>query len=295
MDEIERRLALGDFLRSRRARLSPSDVDLPQGFRRRTPGLRREEVAQLANIGTSWYISLEQGRDVHPSEPVLESLAQALKLNDDERQHLFLLALGYIPMRMLPPGEEVTPGLQQVVRSLDPSPAYIVGRRWDLLTWNSAAELVFTFSRIPPPHTRNVVWRAFTDPILLQAQRDPAHVARISQGMIAQFRADSARYPGDPYFAELIADLQQASALFREWWPRHDVLSVPDCHKEMNHHIMGYLEFEMVTLQVPTSPNLRMMIYSASTATSATLEKALQGSYKDGDVSRNGRQVEATL
>ena len=295
MDEMERRLALGDFLRSRRARLSPADVDLPQGFRRRTPGLRREEVAQLANIGTSWYISLEQGRDVHPSEQVLHSLSQALKLNDDELQHLFLLALGYIPIRMLPPGEEVTPGLQQVVNALDLNPAYIIGRRWDLLSWNSAAELVFAFSHIPPPHTRNVVWRAFTHPFVLQAHRDPAHVERIAQGMIAQFRADSARYPGDPYFAELIADLQQASALFREWWPRHDVLSVPDCHKEMKNHKLGYLEFEQVVLQVPTSPNLRMMIYSASTATSAKIEKALQASSKEIDLSQDRQQVQTAF
>jgi transcriptional regulator with XRE-family HTH domain len=153
VDDSERRRALADFLRTRRTRLSPPDVDLPWGSRRRTPGLRREEVAQLANIGTSWYVALEQGRDVHPSEQVLESLAQALRLNEAERHHLFLLAQPQSATNPPPAEETVGHALQQAIDALNPHPTYVLGRRWDLLTWNRAAELVFTFSEIAPPHS----------------------------------------------------------------------------------------------------------------------------------------------
>src|SRR5215471_5199228 len=136
MQEQERRQALADFLRQRRAHLSPTDVDLPPGFRRRTPGLRREEVAQLANMGTSWYVWLEQGRDVHPSAQVLESLAQALLLTPNERRHLFLLAGQTLPPRASPLEERVSPALQQLLDDLNPTPAYVMGQRWDCLAWN---------------------------------------------------------------------------------------------------------------------------------------------------------------
>src|SRR5215467_950725 len=123
MPENEHRQALADFLRKRRACMTPSEVGLPPGLRRRTPGLRREEVAQLANIGTSWYIWLEQGRDVHPSAQVLESLAQALKLTLNERRHLFLLAGQSLPPHAFPYEESVSPALKRVIEDLNPTPA----------------------------------------------------------------------------------------------------------------------------------------------------------------------------
>ena len=142
MHERERRQALADFLRQRRAQLTPAEVDLPPGIRRRTPGLRREEVAQLANMGTSWYVWLEQGRDVHPSAQVLESLAQALRLTPNERRHLFLLAGQPLPPPPVSPTEEsVSPALQQVLDDLNPAPAYVMGRRYDYLGWNKAADV----------------------------------------------------------------------------------------------------------------------------------------------------------
>src|SRR5581483_662732 len=131
MQRSERHQALADFLRQRRARLAPSEVGLPPGLRRRTPGLRREEVAHLANIGTSWYVWLEQGREVHPSTPVLESLAQALRLTPNERRHLFLLAGQPLPAPVSPAEESIGPALQQVLSDLNPSPAYVLGRRYD--------------------------------------------------------------------------------------------------------------------------------------------------------------------
>lgn len=130
MDEIERRQALAAFLRTRRARLSPTAVWLPARSRRRTPGLRREEVAELANIGVSWYTLLEQGQDVHPSRPVLESVAQALKLTPAEEHHLFLLAGHTLPAQGEAEEEEVRPALQRVVDALTPHPAFVIGRRW---------------------------------------------------------------------------------------------------------------------------------------------------------------------
>lgn len=272
MDDVERRHALADFLRTRRDRLTPSDVNLPWGNRRRTPGLRREEVAQLANIGTSWYVSLEQGRDVHPSEQVLESLAQALRLDAAERRHLFRLAQPQGSADPLsPPEETVRFALQQAVHALNPHPAYVMGRRWDLLTWNQAAELVFAFSEIAPHHSRNFIWRSFTSPVL----RGHSHWELLAKSLVAQFRADSARYPGDAWFGELISDLKKMSDEFRAWWSRHDVKSISDGHKRMNHPVLGSLEFEHVTLQVPENDHQKVVIYTCSPETATSLTERL--------------------
>src|SRR5438552_876578 len=145
MDERERRLALADFLRTRRARLQPAEVGLKAGSRRRSPGLRREEVAELANIGVSWYTLLEQGQDVRPSRQVMGSLARALKLSPAEEQHLFLLADLERPSKVLMEEAQVTPALQIVLDALSPHPAFVIGRRWDVLAWNRVAELLFQF------------------------------------------------------------------------------------------------------------------------------------------------------
>ena len=272
MDDNERRQALADFLRTRRDRISPFDVGLPQGSRRRTPGLRREEVAQLANIGTSWYIALEQGREVHPSEQVLESLSLALRLNTAERNHLFSLARRKGPEEQSPhPEETISSALEQAVSALDPHPAYVLGRRWDLLTWNQAAELVFAFSDIAPPHSRNFIRRSFTHPVL----RKHSRWEQLAKSLIAQFRADSGRYPGDPRFAELIVDLREISDEFRSWWPRHDVRSIPDGHKSLHHPTLGNLEFEHVTLQVPANVDQKVVIYTCSPETATRLSGLL--------------------
>src|SRR5438105_15654172 len=156
MDDKERRLALADFLRTRRARLQPSDMGLPARTRRRTPGLRREEVAELAHIGVSWYTLLEQAHDVHPSRRVLESLAQALRLNAPEVQHLLILAGQELPVQPRAEAEPVPPALQRIVEALDPHPAFVIGRRWDVLAWNRAAGWLFQFDDPCPPHSGNV-------------------------------------------------------------------------------------------------------------------------------------------
>jgi transcriptional regulator with XRE-family HTH domain len=271
MQERERRQALADFLRQRRERLTPADVGLPVGLRRRTPGLRREEVAQLASIGTSWYAWLEQGRDVHPSAQVLESLAQALQLTPNARRHLFLLA-GQVP----PPGgspseEQVSPALRQMLDDLVPTPACALGRRWDYLAWNRAADVVFSIANASSPYARNLLWQYFTDP----ARRARPTWEQIARSTLAEFRAVSARYPGDPWFEELVDDLKQVSPEFCTWWPHHDARPALDGHKIIQHPTLGRLEFEQINLQVLSDPDIRVMVYAPTPATRSLLEDAI--------------------
>lgn len=271
MDETERRQALAAFLRTRRARLHPTDVGLPSRNRRRTPGLRREEVAELANIGVSWYTLLEQGHNVHPSRQVLQSLAQALKLTTAEEQHLFLLAYQELPAKTLVEEAQVTPALQRVVDALDPHPAFLIGRRWDVLTWNRAANLLFRFHEPCPPHSRNVVWRFFTS----GARAFDQHWEIQAQNLVAQFRADYARFPDDTSFQDVIEDLQRASPQFRQWWEQQDVRGLPDGPRTMQHPTLGVLEFDHVTFQTSITADLRVKVYVASPATVSKLEQAL--------------------
>jgi transcriptional regulator with XRE-family HTH domain len=274
MDEIERRQALAAFLRTRRERLQPVDVGLPLRNRRRTPGLRREEVAELANIGVSWYTLLEQGHDVHPSRQVLESLAQALKLSAPEKQHLFLLADHELPAKPLGEEAQITPALQRVLAALDPHPCFVIGRRWDLLTWNRAAGLLFQFDEPCPPHSRNVVWRFFQR----ETRTFDLEWETQAQNLVAGFRADYVRYPGDPSFHEIIDDLQRTNAKFRLWWDQQNVRGLPDGPRIMNHPTLGLLEFEHVSFLTGT-PDLHVKVYTALPATAAKLEKALSESF----------------
>jgi transcriptional regulator with XRE-family HTH domain len=272
MSENEHRQALADFLRQRRASLSPGDVGLPPGLRRRTPGLRREEVAQLANIGTSWYVWLEQGRNVHPSAQVLESISQALRLTLNERRHLFLLAGQPPPAQVFPLDEQVSPALQQILADLDPTPAYVMGRRFDYLAYNRAAELLFTISETSSLYERNLIWRLFTSPSL---QAHP-NWEQLALGTLSEFRAASARYPGDQWFAELIEDLKLVSEDFCRLWPHHEVRSSLESHKIMEHPTLGHLEFEHTTLQILNNPDIRIAIYTPLAETRAILQHGLE-------------------
>jgi transcriptional regulator with XRE-family HTH domain len=270
MHTSERHQALADFLRQRRARLSPTEVGLPPGSRRRTPGLRREEVAQLANIGTSWYVWLEQGRDVHPSTQVLESLAGALRLTANERRHLFLLAGQPLPSSALPLEECVSPTLQQMLDDLNPTPACVIGRRWDYLAWNKAADAVFAISEASPPYARNVVWHFFTNPT---TREHFTHWEQMARGLLAEFRTTSARYPGDAWFEDLIEDLKQASPEFRRWWPHHDTSNLVDSEKIIEHPMLGHLEFKHLTLHVFSDPDIRVTAYIPDAQTRAKLQR----------------------
>ncbi len=260
MSDERRRQDLADFLRTRRMRLAPEQVGLIGGGRRRTPGLRREEVAQLAHVGVSWYTLLEQGRDIHPSSEVLQSIAEALQLTSAERQHLLLLANQQYLVGADASREEVSPALHRVLDALNPIPAYVIGHRWNFLAWNRAAEHVLLLSKWEPPYEYNAVWRMFAGSIS-QRLYNPEW-EQVAQRVLAEFRAESARYTDDEWLKRLIADLQRVSPEFRAWWPRHDVRGQSDALKEIEHPLVGRLMFEHTTLQVPAMPELKVMIYT---------------------------------
>jgi transcriptional regulator with XRE-family HTH domain len=265
-------MSLGEFLRSRRERLTPEDVGLISYGRRRTSGLRREEVAQLAHIGTSWYTSLEQGRSVNPSEDVLNNIAKALRLTEDERHHLHLLARPVQQEKV--EDQQLNIGLERVIRALEPNPAFVIGRYWDLLLWNKAAEIVF---RIPPLSNHMQLRPNWMRHLLMDAKlgSDIQDREFRVQVLIAHFRADYAHFPNDTRFKELIEEFMQNSPLFRELWPLHDVQAVTDRHKQRYDPRIGEMEFEHVTLQSSANPDVKIMIYTASTDTAARLQRIM--------------------
>jgi len=271
---------LGDFLRTRRARLTPEDVGLPKGSRRKTPGLRRAEVAQLVGVSVDWYTWLEQGRPITPSTQVLERLVQTLRLDANERNHLFLLAQQQAPPALLLETEIVSPALQHFLDQFGPRPAFVSGRRWDILAWNDAGCAVFDDyrSRIAP-RERNTIWGIFTNPLSRQYIVNWEEDAR---QLLAQFRSSCARYPGDAQLTELIHDLMLASPEFRAWWPDHEVRSGQEGQKMLNHPQVGYLLFERLTFQVFDTPDLKVTVYTPlkETDTSRKVEQLLAQWYQ---------------
>ncbi|KRE82473.1 DNA-binding protein [Paenibacillus sp. Soil766] len=274
MGEISFSLSLGEFLRARRERLTPEEVGLPSFGRRRTPGLRREEVAHLANIGTSWYTSLEQGREVNPSVQVLDSIADALKLSVDERRHLHMLAR-IAEVEEEEPATKVNMGMERMLLALEPNPAFILGRNWDMLMWNQAARIVFRLPATDVELEQRPNWlRRFLTASSLQTN-NPDWEAK-AQVMIAHFRADYAHFPQDERFHELIEEFMQNSEVFRAYWPLHDVQIAADCHKRWLDPSIGEMEFELVTLETPHSPYMKVMIYTASADTAERLNHLLK-------------------
>jgi len=251
-----RRGELGDFLRSRRQRLSPKSVGLPDGRRRRTPGLRREEVAELAGIGVDWYIRLEQGRAVSPSVTTIEALARALRLSKVERVHL--KALAATGDRRVFVRESVPDTIRRVVDSLD-QPAYITGRRWDVLAWNRAAAEVFAFDRVAEGD-RNILVYVLTNPATkrLFGAAWPDEARRI----VAQFRASHDLWAGDPAFIALLDRLKRESPEFTGWWEAHDVGRSVAGQKKLRHPTRGTLRFEYATFQANDDPALKLIIYT---------------------------------
>lgn len=255
---IERRHELSDFLRTRRAKIVPSDVGLADGARRRTPGLRREEVALLANIGTTWYTRLEQGLPINVSADVLSSIARALRLTSDERRHLYLLAglaLSFAPQEE----ERVSELVIRVLRALDPTPAYIRGRRWDILAYNRAADAMYGFSQLTGPE-RNMVWRMFRGSLTPCKLGDRESAMR---RLVAQFRGVAAKYPNDSSFVELIEDLRANSADFKRLWAEHDVLGSTDGLKRFIHPEFGELILDYTSFDLPGDGDMRMVVLAA--------------------------------
>ncbi|MFZ0382505.1 MAG: helix-turn-helix transcriptional regulator [Solirubrobacteraceae bacterium] len=255
-----RRAELADFLRTKRASLQPEDVGLPDGGRRRTPGLRREEVSLLAGVGTTWYTWLEQGRDVRASLDVLEAVSRALRLTPAERAHVILLGRGEEAPPCKPPVEEVSPTLRQLVENTGPGPVYLLGRRWDYLAWNTSFERVFGWEPGPEPLSRNHVWAWFMDPARRKlCANDWGNSARL---LVAKFRADSARHIGDPAFEELISALESSSPEFRKLWKRHEVAGSGEGRKELNHSLVGRLSFAHAVFHHGERTEQRLVVYS---------------------------------
>jgi PAS domain-containing protein len=227
---------------------------------RRVPGLRREEVAQLANVGLTWYTWLEQGRDVRASLDVLEAVSRALRLTPAERAHVILLGRGEEAPPCKPPVEEVSPTLRQLVENTGPGPVYLLGRRWDYLAWNTSFERVFGWEPGPEPLSRNHVWAWFMDPARRKlCANDWGNSARL---LVAKFRADSARHIGDPAFEELISALESSSPEFRKLWKRHEVAGSGEGRKELNHSLVGRLSFAHAVFHHGERTEQRLVVYS---------------------------------
>jgi transcriptional regulator with XRE-family HTH domain len=257
--------ALGQLLRSRRERLAPADVGLPAGSRRRTAGLRREEVALLANVSTTYYTFLEQGRQVRPSAQVLDALAAALQMSVAERRYLLVLAHGGDDAARggvavtAPPPEQVDQGVSDLVQRLDPFPTLVKGRRWDVLAANAAARELFTDWEALPVRERNLVRWMFTADRAREVYLEWEQEAR---AMLGRFRLAAARYRDDPDFTALIAELQRDSQHVRDWWPRHDVIAVGSGSKKLRHPRLGPVSYSHVVLQVADDPDQTLVTYS---------------------------------
>jgi transcriptional regulator with XRE-family HTH domain len=271
-----RRGELSAFLRSRRARLSPADVGLPDdGGRRRTPGLRREELAALAGVGVSWYTWLEQGRDIRPSPEVLDALARALRLDAAERSTLFALARTELPLRDGPgtpahadadDGREL---LVSLVEGLHPTPAYLLGPMTRILAWNGAASALFGSPDHLPPERRSLLWMLLVEPGQVRSNPSRQDTAR---NMVARFRSEYARHAGDPAYEEFIAELSERSEWFTEWWGEHEVNDTQRGTKTIEHPTLGTLRLHHAQTVPTGAPDLRLTIYApADAATRAAL------------------------
>jgi transcriptional regulator with XRE-family HTH domain len=266
------RAELAAFLRSRRERLQPSEVGLPATARRRTPGLRREEVCHLAGVGLAWYTWLEQAREIEVSAHFLDRIARALKLDPTERDHLFTLAHNRPPPIVPAPSLMVTPHLRRMLDAIT-GPAYLATASTRVIAWNAALSAVFGDLAVLPPEDRNMLWLVFAS---------PAHRAAIPQwetdarAMLARFRVEFGRHRDDADFLALIERLHVASPEFRAWWPDHDVSMRTDRGKRFEVRGIGRMELEQSSFMVEESLDMRLVVYTPVDAQSAQKVKLLQ-------------------
>ncbi|MFP3544034.1 helix-turn-helix transcriptional regulator [Rhizobium sp. SIMBA_035] len=260
---------LAAFLKDRRVKLDPSAFGL--SGRRRTPGLRREEVAQRANISPTWYTWLEQGRGGAPSADVLNRIANGLMLTEPEREHLFMLGLGRPPEVRYKPAEGVTPRLQRLLDSLDASPALIKTAMWDVVAWNRAAAVVLTDYGTIAPEKRNILRLIFSNPAIRAKQHDWETLARF---VVAAFRADVARAGAGSEVSKLVEELSAVSADFERLWQENDVRVHGDGVKRLKHPKLGTIDLEYSAFAVDGRPDLGLVIYNpVDPATAAEIRK----------------------
>ncbi len=249
--------SLGDFLRALRMRLDPTAFGFVAG-RRRTSGLRREEVAQLACISPTWYTWLEQGRGGAPSREVLNRIASGLRLTSLEREHLFILAFGHPPDAKFTISADITPRLQRVLDTLT-IPAIVKTVTWDVIAWNHPAACVLTDYGQLPREERNVLRRMFTDPDVRRAQSDWQAMARL---VVNAFRADVARAGQSAEIDSLVTELSQRSPEFDAWWRSNDVTSHGEGAKRIYHPQAGAIDLEFSTFMVEGRQDLNMIVFN---------------------------------
>jgi transcriptional regulator with XRE-family HTH domain len=265
---------LGGYLKDRRTKLDPFAFGLPAD-RRRTPGLRREEVAQRANISPTWYTWLEQGRGGAPSADVLDRISRALMLTDVEREHLFLLGLGRPPEARYRKNDGVTPRLQRVLDALDPSPAVIRTAIWDVVAWNRAATVMLMDYGSLPPEQRNMLRFIFLDPRARAAQYDWESVARF---VLGAFRVDAARAGAAAEVEPLVDELCRLSPEFKAMWRDNDVRAAHgEAVKHIRHPTLGPLAFEYSAFAVDGRTDLTMVVHNPATPKDAERIKSLLG------------------
>jgi transcriptional regulator with XRE-family HTH domain len=253
----------GAFLRDRRTKVDPAVFGIPL-TRRRTPGLRREEVAQRANVSATWYTWLEQGRGGAPSVAVLERIAGALMLTDVEREHLFLLGLGRPPEVRYRKSEDVTPRLQRVLDALNPSPALIRTAIWDVVAWNRAATVMLMDYGALPPEQRNILRQIFLNPRARAAQYDWESVARF---VLGAFGMDAARAGAAAEVEPLVDELCRLSPEFAAMWRDNDVRRPHgETVKHIRHPLLGEFAFEYSAFTVDGRTDLSMIVYNPATA-----------------------------
>jgi transcriptional regulator with XRE-family HTH domain len=250
-----RRHELRDFLRSRRARLTPSDVGLAVDGRRRTPGLRREEVAVLANVGLSWYTWLEQGKDINVSERVLDAVSQALRLSHAERAHLYHLAGLPPPVRVAEPFGPDVRGLRMLAEGWSPNPAYVLDRHWNVVAANVVAQRSFNLAA---PH-ENCLHSFFLESGVTEFYPQEEQLAR---ELVAQLRAQVARYPDDRVLEQLVLELSANSDRFVALWELQELVETPLRSLWFRHPVAGVLSFEQMSLTPVDRPDHRLMLYT---------------------------------
>ena len=269
---------LGDYLKDRRARIDPAALGYPLA-RRRTPGLRREEVAQRANVSATWYTWLEQGRGGAPSDEVLDRIAGALMLTELEREHLFLLALGRPPAVRYQASDSITPRLQRVLDALEYAPALVKTATWDVVAWNRAAAAVFTdYGRLEPSQ-RNVLRLMFGDPRVREHQADWASVARF---VVAAFRRDAIRAGAAHRVQALVEEMRARSPEFAALWRDQEILEHGEGTKQLRHPEVGTLAMEYSAFTVDGRPDLSMVVYRPATPEDTERVRRLVGSFRDG-------------
>ncbi|WP_405743533.1 helix-turn-helix transcriptional regulator [Streptomyces sp. NBC_01525] len=258
---MDQRTELSEFLRSRRARLRPADVGLPAYGRRRVPGLRREELAQLAGVSVAYYIRLEQGRVGNVSAAVLDAIGDALRLTGAERDHLAHLARP-VPRRARPAvrPQRVRPAFQQLLDTMEAVPAYVIGRRLDIIAWNRLACALLGDFPAQPRKERNLAWQVFLDPAARALYENwEAKAADV----VGYLRRDAGRNPDDPALASLIGELSLKSDDFRRLWAAHDVQDKGFGTKALRHPLVGRLTLAYETLSLPADPGQHLIAYHA--------------------------------